>query len=583
MIMKKTLILTILAAAALTGCDDLLLRTPKDKLTPETFFRDEAECRLYTNDFYTMLPEGADIYAENADYIVGIDLVSEIIGNRTVPATANTWKWEKLRDINFFIQHADQCEDVAVRNEYLGVARFFRALFYLDKVMRYGDVPWVDKPLDAESEELYKGRDDRKVVMEHVLEDVNFAIDNLSTTKDVFRVTKWTALALKSRIFLFEGTYRKYHGIDGWECCLEESAKAADIFIRTSGYSIYSGGTQPYRDLFNFLVSDQSEVILSRSYVATLGLVHDANGKYTSISMGRPGLMKDVVNMYLMSDGTRFTDKTGYKTMDFEKECSGRDPRLAQTIRTPGYTRTDGTTKLAPDMAATTTGYQITKYVGASKYDSYKSSENDLPIFRTAEVYLNYAEAKAELGTLTQSDLDVSLNKLRDRVNMPHLDMEAANANPDPYLLDPVTGYRNVTGANQGVILEIRRERTVELICEGFRYWDIMRWKEGKRFERQFQGMYFPGTGSYDLDGNGTVDFVIYDGEKPAVKDGVVYASVSELHLSDGNSGYITVHPDIERKWDEDKDYLYPIPTDDRVLTQGKITQNPGWDDGLDF
>lgn len=581
--MKKTLILTILAAAALTGCDDLLLRTPKDKLTPETFFRDEAECRLYTNDFYTMLPEGASIYAENADYIVGIDLVSEIIGNRTVPATANTWKWEKLRDINFFIQHADQCEDVAVRNEYLGVARFFRALFYLDKVMRYGDVPWVDKPLDAESEELYKGRDDRKVVMNHVLEDIDFAIDNLSTTKDVFRVTKWTALALKSRIFLFEGTYRKYHGIDDWESCLEESAKAADIFIRTSGYTIYSGGAQPYRDLFNFLESNQSEVILSRSYVATLGLVHDANGKYTSISMGRPGLMKDVVNMYLMSDGTRFTDKAGYNTMDFAKECAGRDPRLAQTIRTPGYTRTDGTTKLAPDMAATTTGYQITKYVGASKYDSYKSSENDLPIFRTAEVYLNYAEAKAELGTLTQTDLDISLNKLRDRVNMPHLDMEAANANPDPYLLDPVTGYRNVTGANQGVILEIRRERTVELICEGFRYWDIMRWKEGKRFERQFHGMYFPGTGSYDLDGNGTIDFVIYDGEKPAVKDGVVYASVNELHLSDGNSGYITVHPDIERKWDEDKDYLYPIPTDDRVLTQGKITQNPGWDDGLDF
>ncbi len=166
---------------------------------------------------------------------------------------------------------------------------------------------------------------------------------------------------------------------------------------------------------------------------------------------------------------------------------------------------------------------------------------------------------------------------------MPHLDMEAANANPDPYLLDPVTGYRNVTGANQGVILEIRRERTVELICEGFRYWDIMRWKEGKRFERPFYGMYFPGTGSYDLDGNGTVDFVIYEGDKPAVKDGVVYASLKELHLSDGNSGYITVHPDIERKWDEEKDYLYPVPTDDRVLTQGKITQNPGWDDGLDF
>lgn len=567
-----------------TGCEDFLVRTPKDKVTPETFFRTEDECRLYTNDFYTMLPEAADVYVEKADYITGIEVPSEVIGNRTVPSTADTWKWTKLRDINFFIEHADQCSDISVRNEYLGVARFFRAMFYLDKVMRYGDVPWVDKALDAESEELYKGRDDRKYVMDKVLEDVNFAIDNLSDTKNVFRVTKWTALALKSRIFLFEGTFRKYHGLGDWESCLEESAKAAETFIRTSGYSLYTQGNEPYRDLFNLLESDRTEVILSRSYSQALGLVHDANGRYTSVSMGRLGVMKDVVNMYLMADGTRFTDKAGYKSMTFAQECAGRDPRLAQSIRTPGYHRTDKTDLLAPDMAATVTGYQITKYVGATKYDSYKTSENDIPIFRTAEVYLNYAEAKAELGTLTQADLDASVNKLRDRVQMPHLDMAAANASPDPYLLDPATGYRNVTGANQGVILEIRRERTVELLCEGFRYWDIMRWKEGKRFERPFYGMYFPGTGSYDLDGNGTVDFVIYEGQAPAAESGVVYASLDQLHLSeDGKSGYITVNTDIERKWNEDKDYLYPIPTDDIVLTQGKVKQNPGWEDGLDF
>ena len=115
-----------------TGCDDFLVRTPKDKVTPETFFRTEDECRLYTNDFYTMLPEAASIYAEKADYITGIEVPSEVIGNRTVPSTADTWKWTKLRDINFFIEHADQCSDVSVRNEYLGVARFFRALFYLE-------------------------------------------------------------------------------------------------------------------------------------------------------------------------------------------------------------------------------------------------------------------------------------------------------------------------------------------------------------------------------------------------------------------------------------------------------------------
>lgn len=574
----------MLSLVLVAGCDDFLVRTPKDKMTPETFFRTEDECRLYTNDFYSMLPEAASVYSEKADYITGIEVPSEVMGNRTVPSTADTWKWTKLRDINFFIAHSDQCEDLSVRNEYLGVARFFRALFYLDKVMRYGDVPWVDRPLDAESDELYKARDDRKYVMEKVLEDVDFAIANLPEAKDVFRVTKWTALALKSRIFLFEGTFRKYHGLGDWETCLEESAKASETFIRTSGYVLYTQGKEPYRSLFNLLDSDRTEVILSRSYSQALGLVHDANGRFTSVSMGRLGLLKDVVNMYLMADGTRFTDKAGYKTMTFAQECAGRDPRLAQSIRTPGYTRTDKTVQVSPDMAATVTGYQITKYVGDSKYDSYKTSENDIPIFRTAEVYLNYAEAKAELGTLTQNDLDVSVNKLRDRVQMPHLDLVAANADPDPYLLDSVTGYRNVTGANQGVILEIRRERTVELLCEGFRYWDIMRWKEGKRFERPFYGMYFPGAGSYDLDGNGTVDFVIYEGDAPAVESGVVYASLDQIHLSEGGkSGYITANFDIERKWNENRDYLYPIPTDDIVLTQGKVRQNPGWEDGLDF
>lgn len=155
--MKKIyLLLPVLQLILATGCDDFLVKTPKDRMTPETFFRTEDECRLYTNDFYSMLPEAASVYEERADYITGIEVPAEIVGNRTVPSTASTWKWDALRNVNFFIEHAGQCEDVSVRNEYLGVARFFRALFYFDKVMRYGDVPWVDKPLDADSQELYK-------------------------------------------------------------------------------------------------------------------------------------------------------------------------------------------------------------------------------------------------------------------------------------------------------------------------------------------------------------------------------------------------------------------------------------------
>ena len=571
---------------ALTACEDFLTRRPKDELSPDTYFRTETECQLYTNNFYTILPAATDFYQEDDDYIIPNSLSTKVIGNRVVPTTAGTWNWNMLRQINFFLSRSHQCEDNAVREKYEALARFFRAYFYFEKVKRYGDVAWVDEPIDANDKTLYRGRDPRAMVMEHVLEDIDFAIENLPSGKDVYRVTKWTALALKSRIFLFEGTFRKYHGLLGWEDCLKESAAASLKFINESGYGIYKSGTTPYQNLFTLADSDRSEVILTRAYKQSISLVHDANGAFTSTTSSRNGLAKDVVDMYLMSDGSRFTDKPRYDAMDFYDEMQNRDPRLAQTIRTPGYTRIGDTEILAPNMAAVTTGYQPIKYVCEKKYDSYQTSENDMPVFRTAEVYLNYAEARAELGELNQTDLNISVNKIRARVSMPAINMDQANADPDPYLLDETTGYPNVTkSANTGVILEIRRERTVELILEGFRYWDIMRWKEGKRFERPFYGMRLDGVGEYDLDRNGTVDFIVYEGDAPATAQGVVYKSLSELNLSSGTEGNIVLHGDIKRSFDESKDYLYPIPTEDIVLTQGVVKQNPGWDamDGLDF
>jgi len=159
--------------------------------------------------------------------------------------------------------------------------------------------------------------------------------------------------------------------------------------------------------------------------------------------------------------------------------------------------------------------------------------------------------------------------------------MTAANNNPDPLM---ASYYPNVnSGANKGVILEIRRERTVELLMENLRYWDIMRWKEGKRFEKPFTGLYFPGTGSYDLNNDGVDDVCIWSGSKPATSAPAVYELNKEIFLSGGDSGYIIIHTDYARSWNEERDYLYPVPTDDRVLTQGAITQNPGWNDGLNF
>lgn len=583
--MKKLIKYTLvgIAALGLYGCEDQLDRYPKDKLTPDKFFRNEQECQLYTNDFYTIFP--TTVYGESADVIAKNVLTSEVLGNRTVPATASTWKWEKLRDINFFLEYSSNCKDRDVRLQYEGLARFFRAYFYFEKVKYYGDVPWVDRPLASNEEELYKGRDSRDLVMSKVIEDLDFAIKHLSPTKETYRVSEWTALALKSRVCLFEGTFRKYHGLDDADYYLAECVSAAGTFIEKSGYTIYKSGSTPYLNLFSSINAISSEIILARAFNTAIGLKHDVNGYLTGTTMGRPGLLKNVANMYLMKDGTPFTSQPGWETMQLPDESKNRDGRFAQTVRTPGYKRIDDDKESAPNLAATMTGYQLVKFLLPAKYDAYQASTSDMPLFRTAEVYLNYAEAKAELGTLTQEDLDKTIKPLRERAGVANLSLEWANANPDPYLASAETGYANVTGANKGVILEIRRERTVELLMENFRYWDIMRWKEGKRFEKPFEGLYFPGVGSYDLNSDGTDDVCIWSGTKPDTKIPVVYELGVDVKLSEGDHGYIRIHddPNLVRTWNEERDYLYPIPTDDRVLTQGAISQNPGWDDGLKF
>ena len=585
--MKHTIInaLFLSAAIACISCEDMLDYQPKDRLSPDTYFKTETDCELWTNNYYTVFPSAEGIYSEPYDVIVRDVLADEISGVRKPMPTDGNWNWEKLREMNFFLSRASQIEDESVRLEYEGLTRFFRAYFYFEKVKRYGDVPWVDRPLGSDEEELYKGRDSRELVMEKVMEDVDFAIANLPEVQDVYRVTRWTARALKSRIALFEGTFRKYHGLDGYEEFLQACVNASEPFL-TGPYSIYTSGSTPYQDLFTSQDAIETEIILARAYTSAIsGMTHDVNGHLTGATMGRPGMTRNVVNMYLMRDGSRYTDQENYAIKTFVEECKNRDLRMAQTLRTPGYKRIGGSKELAPDLSRSTTGYQLIKYLTEEKYDANKASTNDMPLFRLAEVLLNYAEAKAELGTLKQADLDNTIRPLRVRAGLPDLDMEEANANPDPYLSSPETGYANVTGDNKGVILEIRRERTLETPMEGLRYWDIMRWKEGKRFEKPIEGLYFPGTGEYDLDGNGSVDVCIYDTEKaPGNSADVLYLKLgSDIVLSKGTSGNVLAHSTQQRIWNEQRDYLYPIPTDDRVLTQGAISQNPGWNDGLPF
>ena len=522
---KRTIFIALALFAGLSSCDDWIDKEPLDSIVDTNYFKTETDLQLFSNNFYSNILDKSP-YDDQSDLYVQQELSDEMLGgeNRIVPASGGGWSWEVLRSINTLLGNVDKCEDAAAATKYSAVSRFFRAFFYYDKVKRFGDVPWYDKELFSDDPDLYKARDSRELVMANMLADIDYAIDNLPSraeeSSSPFRVTRGAALALKSRFCLYEGTYRKYHNLtlegNNYTYYLQQAADAAEELINSSEYHLYSMGNpeEDYLTLFAEEDANPDEYILAIKFDYGMSVYHNATAHTLVPTQGRPGLTRKLVNMYLMKDGTRFTDREGWETMPFTEEVKDRDPRLAQSIRTPGYHRIGQTDILAPDLSVSVTGYQPVKFVqdptdSGGQVDRNDRSTCDLPVFRLAEVMLNFAEAKAELGTLTQADLDKSVNVIRDRVGMPHLNLAEANANPDPYLASDDYGYSNVTGSNEGVILEIRRERAIELTQEGFRYDDLVRWKAGACIDQSIQGMYFPGAGEYDLSGDGAIDVIL--------------------------------------------------------------------------
>ncbi|MDE6196418.1 MAG: RagB/SusD family nutrient uptake outer membrane protein [Muribaculaceae bacterium] len=584
-----------LGLMSLTSCTELD-QFPEDKLNPSVFFHTATELELYTNQFYSLMPSvSADYnwYLEQGEHIVTPVMDRAILGQRIVPTDASEvgWNWGSLRKINYYLQNSDKCPDERARDRYDGVAYFFRAYFYFNMLTRFGELPWYDQPLASDQDQLLsKPRDSREVIMGHIIEDVDRAIALLPADRTTYTVNRWTALALKSRACLFEGTFRKYHDGDPfnpaslpWEELLRLGAEASKTLFEKGGYSLYSEGDEPYRDLFATLDARECEYIWARRCSEQVTIKNNANGWANTRAVG---FTKRFVNLYLNADGSRFTDRPGYETMQYVEECTGRDPRMSQTVYCPGYVQKGDDRSYPTDLSRCPTGYKYIKYVMDVKYNIWDGSLVPLPIFRLAEAYLNYAECMAELGTISQNDLDISVNKLRTRAGMPAMNLADANANPDPYMLSDKTGYPNVTRSScTGVILEIRRERLIELVLEGLHYNDILRWREGKVYEHSFLGQYFPGEGKYDLTGDGRANVALYTDKRPSGL-GLTFLKIgTDIILSDGDSGYMLVHGDeaLRRTWNEERDYLYALPINERLLTGGALTQNPGWNDGLNF
>lgn len=581
----KKYILMLAAALAFMSCD-ILNKNPQSQISPDDYFRTGGDLLLFTNPLYDMF--NTTPYDDQDDHFIQKSLSAEMRGG-ILPSNVTGWSWGNLRRINALLGNADKCENAEDRAYYVGLDRFFRAYFYFEKVKRFGDVPWIDHELESDSGDLYAARDSRDLVMGKMIEDVDAAIAVLTPSVSVYRVNKWAALALKAQFCLFEGTWRKYHGeIEGAERNSEDYLKlAAEASKQIMESGIYTLAPD-YRQLFAQSDADRGEYILAIKRDISLGLGTNTTAFATMPSQGMPGFTKKFIDSVLMKDGSRFTDIDGWETMEFAEEMKDRDPRLGYSVVSPGYKRIGGTKVTAPDYASTITGYQLAKWVMDETLDGVgrvDMSYNDIPVYRLGEIHLIYAEALAELGTLTQDDLDKSVNRLRDRVGMPHLNLEAANGSPDPYLLSEKYGYENVAaGPNRGVILEIRRERGIELCAEGKRFTDLLRWKEGRCLLQNFYGPYFPGEGRYDLSGDNIDDLIIYSGSKPANTGDADVRELGKIDggivLSGGTSGYVNMLTDIQKF--EEKDYLKPIPVKDRSLNHN-LAQNPGWDDGLDF
>jgi hypothetical protein len=577
---------------------DFLDRYPQTSIPPELFFKTEEDLNLYTLGLLTMNDRGrylADQDTDDKATTGAVEMKSIMTGTPSSQTITSGWTWTRLRNINYFLDNYDRANvGQEVKDHHAGLARYYRALFYFDKVKRYSDVPWYSHALNpGDSAELYKPRDPRTKIIDSVMADLEFAATHVRESVPVGTPGKWVIKLAQARVALYEGTYRKYHvelNLQNTAAAFIETARKVSEEIMQSGkYSVYNTGKPgaDYATLFNSanLVGNQ-EVMLVNIFDQDLKRNGDNNSNIINYEQSPS---RDIIQTYLMKDGSRFTDKAGYQTMQFVEEFKDRDPRMKQTFIHPGFVMAPATAPYVVRLNKNFTGYhQLKGYINST--DSKTRNSVDFPAYRYAEVLLIYAEAKAEAGTLTQDDLNKSVNLLRSRVEMPPMILADANANIDPVL---AAKYPNVAGANKGIILEIRRERRVEFAMEGYRYDDLMRWHAGKALEKIPEGMYFPGLGKYDLTGDGIEDIILIDksssvpppdqqetnslGAKLAYyKAGTINDDVT-VYLKNGNAGGPIVTEVRTRMFMEPKYYYRPVPFSEVVLNPKLAPQLFDW------
>jgi hypothetical protein len=595
--MKQKYLLFALICGLLTGitaCSDFLERSPEDRVSDDAVWKTTDHLKLYVNNFYnnngllpsrsgysnTETPFYQDV-ARAGDTQIGVNHSSRLNGEGTVPESGGGWAygdWSVLRNINYFFSHyRTAVGDASEINRYVGEALCFRAIFYFGKLRNFGDVPFYEEVLMLKDNVLlHKARDPRNEVVKRLMDDLDKAVQYLPSRKDRAsdgRLNKETAMLLQARIALYEGTWEKYHagtafgvaGADG-RTFITKAKEVTDALIALNTCGLDNVG-QPnaYYSLFNrHSHANSKEVLFWRQYQT--GVITHTWPRYTG-NGGGMGLTKRMIDSYLATDG-KPVGVTALPVSDTTLIAlvANRDPRLNQTIYvndgahiidnkvTPNKVFTDP--QLAGEGSAKcVTGYQIYKGHDPSQYES-TSGTAALIYFRYAEALLINAEAKAELGSITQADLDKTVNQLRDRVGMSHLTLAEVNG--------WTTGYNKEFPALSNIINEIRRERKVELVAEGFRMDDIFRWAAADSLIRN----YIP-LGALKAQWVGIP-------KNPYIGNVAAIAATPEGYINPyarttvGVSGY---------QFNVGRDYLYPLPLTELILNPALKPNNPGWGD----
>ena len=580
--------LKYLALAGLLGftaCDDVIDLKPLDSFTDESYWTSVDDLRGYANRFYTNLSAPSSSGDQQSDNRVPGNYDAWLY-NEYVVEQAGDWSWTNIRNLNFFMARYQRVEGTeADINAQVAVIRFFRALDYFGKIKSYGDVPWYEKDLtDGDTEELFKPRDSRDFVLGKIIEDLEFAIQWLpeQNAAEECALHKDAARTQLSRVCLYYGTLKKYHNVGGTPSSQELLQKAASnalAVMNTGRYEIVKGqdagcGQQAFEGypLYyqnQFVQEDLSgnkEAILFRKYED--GVLMHATGRSQGV-----GYSKDFAESFLCKDGKPIGVSELYQGDEtIDQEMINRDPRMyniIDNVHRPYTVQADGTIETnfskydknssAPNVSASgsVTGYANVKFSSADPTQWVANATTyDWFVYRYAEVLLNYAEAKYELGEMSQDVLDKTINLLRDRVEMPHLTMNVGFTDPNwpdyGYDVDPL-------------LQEIRRERRIELVAEGFRYDDIIRWKGVKLYENpktvlgirvtdKVISLYDEGSFGGDK-GRALVEY-----------EGKTYIRPYSKDLNDAG-----------RKWAaDDKRFLNPI-SKNVMLINPAITQNPGW------